>query len=397
MEDHDHKVLGRRLGIYATDPLVGSGLPMWLPAGAAVRAELEQYIREEERRAGYVHVYTPPVGKRELYELSGHLDHFGEDMFPAIEVDGEHLILRPSLCPHHIRVFAQSERTYRDLPLRLAELGAQFRWERSGVVGGLARVRAMTLNDAHVFCTLDQIAGEFAVILQMISSAYDALGIAAHRYRLSLRGEGHKYFDDDDMWEKAESVLRSTLDGARVDYQEVAGEAAFYGPKLDVQVLDHRGREETLSTVQIDFLLPRRFGLSYVAPGGAKEAPVLVHRSIISTMERMVAHLLEVHAGALPVWLSPVQVVVIPVADAWSVAAHDAARGLLSAGVRVEVDDSGETVALRVRRALERKVPYVAVVGEREAAGGAVAVRERGGRNLGVMTVGDVAALTRRR
>lgn len=394
-EARDHKVLGRRLDIYASDDLFGSGLPMWLPAGAAVRAELEKFIREEERRAGYAHVYTPPLAKRELYERSGHLAHFADDMFPPIEVDGEQLMLRPMLCPHHIRVFAHGERSYRDLPVRIAELGAQFRWERSGVVGGLARVRYMTLNDAHVFCAPHQIEEEFLAMLDMIGRAYDALGISAHRYRLSLRGPGEKYFDDDEMWHHAESVLRAALDRAGVPYDTASGEAAFYGPKLDVQVVDRRGHEETLSTVQVDFLLPRRFELAYTGRDGSRHVPVMLHRSIVSTMERMVAHLVETHAGGLPVWLSPVHVVVVPVADRWAAYGHEVGDRLVRAGIRAEVDGRAETVALRVRRAVERRVPYIAVVGSREASSATVAVRARGGEDLGSQSVDDLAALVR--
>lgn len=389
----DHRTLGRQLDIYAADELFGSGLPMWLPAGAAVRTALEGFIREEERRDGYLHVYTPPVGKRELYERSGHLRHFADDMFPPIEVDGEHLMLRPMLCPHHLRVFAHGEHSYRDLPVRIAELGAQFRWERSGVVGGLTRVRAMTLNDAHIFCRLDQVEAEFTAILGLITRAYDALGITAHRYRLSLRGAGDKYSDDDEMWEHAESVLRAALDRSGVRYEAAAGEAAFYGPKLDVQVLDHRGREETLSTVQVDFLLPLRFDVSYIDEHGSRATPVVLHRSIVSTMERMVAHLLEVHGGALPVWLAPVQAVVVPVADMWKDYARDVADRLMQQGSRAEVDARSETVARRVRRAAERKTPYICVVGERESAERSVTIRERGGRDIGSRSLDDFARL----
>ncbi len=389
----DHRTLGRQLDIYAPDELFGSGLPMWLPAGAAVRTALEGFIREAERRDGYLHVYTPPVGKRELYERSGHLRHFADDMFPPIEVDGEHLMLRPMLCPHHLRVFAHGEHSYRDLPVRIAELGAQFRWERSGVVGGLTRVRAMTLNDGHIFCRLDQVEDEFTGILGLIARAYEVLGITAHRYRLSLRGEGAKYSDDDEMWEHAESVLRAALDRAGVQYEAAADEAAFYGPKLDVQVLDHRGREETLSTVQVDFLLPRRFGVSYIDEHGSRATPVLLHRSIVSTMERMVAHLLEVHGGALPVWLAPVQAVIVPVAHRWDDYAREVVARLMQEGGRAEVDTRTETVARRIRRAAERKTPYIGVVGERESAERSVAVRERGGRDIGSRSLDDFARL----
>jgi len=381
-DDHprnDHRRLGRELGYFASDDILGAGLPMWLPAGAAVRGAIERFVVDLERRAGYQHVYTPPLAKRELYERSGHWENFGDDMFPPLDMGNDELVLRPMNCPHHMRVFAVGERSYRDLPVRIAELGAMFRRERSGVLGGLSRVRGMTLNDGHVFCAPEHVADELASTLDLMRRAHDAMGVEVHRYRLSLRGDGGKFADDDGAWRESEALLRAALDAAGIDYEPGAGEAAFYGPKLDVQVLDAAGREETLSTMQVDAILPRRLGLSYVGADGRDHAPIAVHRSLVSTMERMVAHLLERHAGALPVWLAPVQIVVLPVNDD----AHAAAMAVVARGrevdLRIEVDDARRTLSARIRDAARSKVPYVAVVGAREAAAGSVSVRTRDG------------------
>ena len=392
MSQPDHRQLGRALGIFVTDELVGAGLPLWLPGGAAVRAAIERYIVDEERRAGYQHVYTPALAKRALYERSGHWDHFRDDMYPPMRVAGDEVVLRPMNCPHHILVYRSAARTRRELPLRVAELGTMFRFERSGVVGGLARVRQMTLNDGHVFCPADDLGTELAEILGMVSRAYAALGIPAPRYRLSQRGQGGKYVDDPAMWERAEAILRSTLAELSLPFEEAPGEAAFYGPKIDLQVDDPQGREETLSTVQVDFHLPRRFELTYT--DGPREArPVMIHRSIVSTMERMVAHVLEVHDGSLPVWLAPVQAVVLPIVDDARDHSVDVRRALLGAGVRVELDDRDATLAARVRDAQQRKVPYMAVVGRREAEAGAVALRLRDGRQIADVPVPDLVEL----
>ncbi len=314
MEYPDHRRLGRQLGIFASDDRCGSGLPLWLPAGATVRAEIERFVIELERRNGYQHVYTPELAKRELYERSGHWEHFHEDMYPPMQIGAEQVVLRPMNCPHHILVFAAERRSVRDLPLRIAELGTMFRYERSGVVGGLSRVRQMTLNDGHVFCLPVHLEAEIAGIVAMVEEAYRTLDIPAPRYRLSLRDDGPKYVADEELWRRSEAVVRSAFDNLRLAYEEVPGEAAFYGPKIDLQVTDPRGREETLSTVQVDFHLPGRFDLG-AYDGENRVRPVMVHRSIVSTMERMVAHLLEVHDGALPVWLSPCQVRIIPIVD----------------------------------------------------------------------------------
>lgn len=302
---NDHRQLGRELGLFGSDPLIGAGLPYWLPAGAAIRHAIEEFVREVERRAGYQHVYSPVLGKRELYEMSGHWAHYREDMFPPIGAGRDQMVLRPSLCPHHALIYRSRQRSYRELPIRLAELGGQFREEASGALGGLTRVRAMQLNDAHVFCPPADVASEVAAILDMIGHAYDALGIRAYHYRLSLRGDTSKYAGDTEMWDQGEQGLAEVLDQRGLRYESAAGEGAFYGPKIDVQILDPAGRESTLSTVQLDFYQPRQFGLSYVAADQSLQRPVMIHRSIVGSLERLVAHLTEVHAGAFPAWMAP--------------------------------------------------------------------------------------------
>jgi len=377
----DHRRIGRELGIFATDEQCGAGLPLWLPAGAAVRAELERFIVSLERRHGYQHVYTPSLAKRSLYERSGHWQNYHDDMYPPMQVGREEVVLRPMNCPHHILVFASEPRGARDMPVRLAELGTMFRMERSGVVGGLSRVRQMTLNDGHVFCPVDQIGEEIATILGMVGEAYRALAIPPPRYRLSRRGDGPKYVGDHDTWERSEAMLRESLDAHGLPYEEAEGEAAFYGPKIDLQVQDPQGREETLSTIQVDFHLPAQFDLAF-RRGDEIERPVMIHRSIVSTMERMVAHLLEVHNGALPPWLAPTQVVVIPVVDDVRDDARRVQQRLSDREIRVELDDRDATLASRVRDAQQKRVPYVAVIGRREVENGTMSVRLRDGSQL---------------
>ena len=303
---NDHRRLGRELDLFDSDPLIGAGLPYWLPDGATVRHTLEEYIRGLEVEAGYQHVYSPVLGKRELYEISGHWSHYSDDMFPPMDLgNGEQMLLRPSLCPHHAVMFRSRSHSYRELPLRMAEIGGMYRAELSGALGGLTRVRAITLNDAHVFCTLEQVASEARKALDLIGRAYQAMGISAAYYRLSLPGPGGKYIDKPDMWARATEMLREVLEDAGIEYVAAEGEAAFYGPKIDIQIADPAGRESTLSTVQIDFHQPEQFGLEYVGPDGAKHRPVMVHRAIVGSLERVVAHLIEQHGGAFPAWLAP--------------------------------------------------------------------------------------------
>lgn len=392
MDYPDHRRLGRQLGIFASDELCGSGLPLWLPAGSTVRDEIERFIVDLERKHGYQHVHTPMMAKRELFERSGHWDHYHDDMYPPMQIGSEEVVLRPMNCPHHILVFEAERPSVRHLPYRIAELGTMFRNERSGVVGGLSRVRQMTLNDGHVFCLPSQLEGELIAILDMVDEAYRALGIPAPAFRLSRRGAGDKYVDDDQLWDRGEQILRSALTTLDLRFTEVTGEAAFYGPKIDLQVTDPQGREETLSTVQVDFHLPRRFELD-VHDGDQHVRPVMIHRSIVSTMERMVAHLLEVHDGALPVWLAPIQARIIPIVDDVIDQARAIRRRMLDAGLRVDVDDRDATLGARIRDAQHQKVPYVLVIGRRELENGTVAVRLRGGEQLDPMPVESFIAM----
>lgn len=389
---NDHRRLGRELGIFDTDPLVGSGLPLWLPAGAAVRKAVEDYVYELERRHGYQHVNSPVLGKRELYERSGHWAHYAEDMFPPMRVGGEEFVLRPSLCPHHALVYRSRRRSHRDLPLRIAELGGMYRSELSGVLGGLTRVRAIQLNDGHVFCRPEQAADEVSAALGLIETAHARLGIRAAHYRLSLRGEGAKFVDDPEMWERSEAVLRDVLKQRGRDFDEERGEGAFYGPKIDIQIADPAGRESTLSTVQVDYFQPERFELEYA--GGGR--PVMVHRSVVGGLERLVAHLIEVHGGAFPAWLAPVQAVVLPLSQAEVPAAAGVVRECVEAGMRAElVEPSRGTLGARIRA--NRLVPFQLVVGPREAAEGGASVRRRDGSQAGRVPVSDLAALCRPR
>ncbi|MFS4093387.1 threonine--tRNA ligase [Streptomyces sp. AF1A] len=385
----DHRRLGRALDLFDTDPLMGAGLPYWLPDGAVVRHTLEEYIREAERRAGYRHVYSPALGKRELYEISGHWDHYSDDMYPPMRLGEEQVVLRPSLCPHHALIYRSRSHSYRELPLRIAELGTMHRAELSGVLGGLTRVRAIQLNDAHIFCTLDQAVDEARAALELISRAYADLGIEAVRHRLSLPGAGGKYVADPALWRRATALLREVLDASGVEYEEAVGEAAFYGPKIDVQIADPAGRESTLSTVQIDFHQPARFDLHYIGADGARHRPVMVHRSVIGSVERAVAHLVEAHGGAFPPWLAPVQLVVLPVAEEQAGQAAAVVEAALARGLRAELAGPGQgTLGARIRAA--RLVPYQAVIGAREAGAGRAAVRLRDGRRPGELPVPEL-------
>jgi threonyl-tRNA synthetase len=386
---HDHRRLGRELDLFDTDPLMGAGLPYWLPDGAVIRHALEEYVREAERAAGYRHVYSPVLGKRELYEISGHWSHYSDDMFPPMRLGAEEVVLRPSLCPHHALIYRSRSHSYRELPLRMAELGGMYRSEPSGVLGGLTRVRSIQLNDAHIFCTLEQAVEEARSALELIGRAYADLGIRAARHRLSLPGEGGKYVADPGLWRRATALLREVLDGSGIPYDAEEGEAAFYGPKIDVQISDPAGRESTLSTVQIDFHQPERFDLHYIGADGAKHRPVMVHRSVIGSVERAVAHLVEEHGGAFPVWLAPVQLAVLPVSEAQEDQAQELVRQAVARGLRAQQHGPGDgTLSARIRAA--RLVPYQAVIGAREADSGLVAVRLRDGRRPGAVPVAEL-------
>ncbi|MFD6717995.1 threonyl-tRNA synthetase [Micromonospora sp. TSRI0369] len=387
----DHRRLGRDLELFVSDPLAGAGLPIWLPDGAAARHAVEEYVRELERRAGYRHVYSPPLGKRELFELSGHLGYFADDMFPPMRLSADdEFVLRPALCPHHALVFGARGRSYRELPLRVAELGGMYRAERSGVLGGLSRVRAISLNDAHNFCALDQVGDEVREILRLIGEAHAALGVRPAGLRLSLRGPGQRYVGDDASWARAEDLLRAALDGVGV--VEAPGEAAFYGPKIDIQIVDAAGRESTISTVQLDFDKPERFDLSYTDSDGRRKRPVMVHRSLVGSMERLFAYLIEVHQGAFPAWYAPVQVLLLPVDAAQADAATGLARRAEAAGLRAEVQHAG-SLGARIRDAARRRIPYTGVLGPREAADGSVSLRLRGGRVLDPMPAAQALGL----
>ncbi|MCZ8516524.1 threonine--tRNA ligase [Paenibacillus filicis] len=391
----DHRKLGKELKIFTFSSEVGQGLPLWLPHGAKLRRTMERYIVDLEERLGYQHVYTPVLANVELYKTSGHWEHYHEDMFPKMVLDNEELVLRPMNCPHHMMVYKSDMRSYRDLPVRIAELGTMHRYEMSGALTGLHRVRAMTLNDAHIFCRPDQIKEEFARVVNLIRHVYEDFGIKDYRFRLSYRDpkDTEKYFPNDEMWEMSQRMLREVVEELGLPFFEAEGEAAFYGPKLDVQIKTALKKEETLSTAQLDFLLPERFQLEYIGSDGQKHRPVVIHRGIISTMERMTAFLLENFTGALPTWLCPVQAKVLPVSQAFDGYAKEVEEKLLSAGIRIEADLRNEKLGYKIREAQLEKIPFMLVVGENEASSGSVSVRRRGQGDLGAHSVENVVKL----
>ncbi|WP_436864652.1 threonine--tRNA ligase [Staphylococcus saprophyticus] len=381
-KERDHRKIGKELELFSNNPLVGAGLPLWLPNGATIRREIERYIVDKEVSMGYDHVYTPVMANVDLYKTSGHWDHYQEDMFPTMKLDEyEEMVLRPMNCPHHMMIYANKPHSYRELPIRIAELGTMHRYEASGAVSGLQRVRGMTLNDAHIFVRPDQIKEEFKRVVNLIIDVYNDFNFENYSFRLSYRDpeDKEKYFDDDEMWIKAESMLKEAVDELGLDYEEAIGEAAFYGPKLDVQVQTAMGKEETLSTAQLDFLLPQKFELTYIGNDGEQHRPVVIHRGVVSTMERFVAFLTEETKGAFPTWLAPKQVEIIPV----NVDLHyDYARliqdELKSQGVRVEIDDRNEKMGYKIREAQMQKIPYQLVVGDKEVENKEVNVRKYG-------------------
>ncbi|WZE72361.1 threonine--tRNA ligase [Macrococcus sp. CCM 2573] len=380
-KERDHRKIGKELELFTTSQLVGAGLPLWLPNGATIRRELERYIVDKEVALGYDHVYTPIMGSVDLYKTSGHWDHYQEDMFPTMEMENEALVLRPMNCPHHMMVYKNKPHSYRELPIRIAELGMMHRYEASGAVSGLQRVRGMTLNDAHIFVRPDQIKEEFIRVVQLVIDVYKDFKFQDYKFRLSYRDpeDTQKYFQDDEMWERAQLMLKEAVDEMGLDYEEAPGEAAFYGPKLDVQVKTALGKEETLSTVQLDFLLPERFDLEYIGSDGEKHRPVVIHRGVISTMERFVAFLTEEYKGAYPLWLAPNQLEIIPVSNEVH---YDYARKLYdelkSQGVRCHIDDREEKMGYKIREAQMHKVPYQIVVGDKEIENNEVNVRQYG-------------------
>lgn len=384
-KERDHRRIGKDLELFTNNQLVGAGLPLWLPNGATIRREIERYIVDKEVSLGYDHVYTPVIANVDLYKTSGHWDHYQDDMFPAMQLDeDESMVLRPMNCPHHMMVYANRPHSYRELPIRIAELGTMHRYEASGAVSGLQRVRGMTLNDAHIFVRPDQIKEEFKRVVLMILDVYEDFGFKDYKFRLSYRDpeDKEKYYDDDDMWNKAEAMLKEAVDELELDYDEAIGEAAFYGPKLDVQVKTAMGKEETLSTAQLDFLLPKKFELTYIGQDGEQHQPVVIHRGVVSTMERFVAFLTEETKGAFPTWLAPQQVEIIPVnVDLHYDYARQIQDELKSQGVRVNIDDRNEKMGYKIREAQMKKIPYQIVVGDKEVENNEVNVRKYGSKD----------------
>jgi threonyl-tRNA synthetase len=390
----DHRRLGKELELFTVSEEVGAGLPLWLPKGATIRRLLEDYILGLERELGYQHVYTPDLAKVDLYKRSGHWAHYHEDMFPPMDLETEQMVLRPMNCPHHILIYESKLRSYRDLPVRIAELGTMYRYERSGALSGLSRVRCMTLNDAHIFCMPDQINQEFSNVMKLVERAYKDLGITKYSYRLSLRDPANKekYVDNDAMWELGERELREAMDSLGLKYRESKGDAAFYGPKLDIQLADVMGHEETYSTVQLDFHLPNQFELKYTAADGTQPRPVMIHRAIISTMERMISYLIELYAGAFPMWLAPVQAGLVPISERHLEYAKKVQQRLQKAGLRVEVDARNEKMNAKIRDLTMQKIPYVLVMGDKEESSESVSVRTRGKGDQGSMPLEQFVA-----
>lgn len=382
IKERDHRTIGRDLDLFFVDPKVGAGLPYWMPKGATIRRVIERYIIDKELADGYQHVYTPVLMNLDAYKTSGHWAHYREDMFPPMDMgDGEMLELRPMNCPSHIQVYKHHIRSYRELPIRIAELGMMHRYEKSGALSGLQRVREMTLNDGHTFVALEQVQEEFAKILKLIMDVYKDFDITDYYFRLSYRDPKNtdKYFANDEMWERSQKMLKGAMDDLGLDYVEAEGEAAFYGPKLDIQTKTALGNDETMSTIQLDFMLPERFDLSYVGQDGEEHRPVMIHRGIVGTMERFIAYLTEIYKGAFPTWLAPEQVEIIPVnLDAHGEYAKKVRDELLKHGFRAEVDFRNEKMGYKIRESQTQKVPYTLVLGDDEMNSNAVNVRPYG-------------------
>lgn len=381
-KERDHRVIGNQLGLFFVDPKVGAGLPYWMPKGATIRRTIERYIIDKELADGYEHVYTPVLMNLDAYKTSGHWAHYREDMFPPMDMgEGEMLELRPMNCPSHIQIYKHHIRSYRELPIRIAELGMMHRYEKSGALSGLQRVREMTLNDGHTFVALDQVQEEFARTLQIIMDVYHDFDINDYYFRLSYRDPKNtdKYFANDEMWERSQSMLKAAMDDMGLDYVEAEGEAAFYGPKLDIQTKTALGNDETMSTIQLDFMLPERFELSYIGADGEEHRPVMIHRGIVGTMERFIAYLTEIYKGAFPTWLAPVQAEIIPVnLDAHSDYAKKVRDELVAKGFRAEIDFRNEKLGYKIRESQTQKVPYTLVLGNDEMNAGTVNVRPYG-------------------
>lgn len=380
-KERDHRKIGKDLSIFMTSDLVGKGMPLWLPNGAIIRKQLENYIYEKERKMGYLHVYTPCVGTTELYKTSGHWDHYKENMFPMMKVDDEEFVLRPMNCPHHMLIYANDLHSYRDLPIRIGEFATDFRYEASGAVKGLERVRCMCQNDAHLFVTPEQIKEEFKKVVSLILDVYKDFGFKNYSFRLSLRDpeDKEKYFDDDEMWNTAEDKLREVLNEYGCSYKEAIGEAAFYGPKLDVEVKPAVGPEVTLSTCQLDFLLPRRFDLSYIDKDGSKKTPVVIHRAIFGTFDRFTAFLMEETKGAFPLWLCPTEVNIIPVNNDYHLEyAKEVYKDLDDMNIRVNLDDRNEKLSYKMRESQTKKNPITLILGDKEVESSTISYRKFG-------------------
>lgn len=393
-KERDHRKIGKELDLFMTHELVGSGLPMYLPDGATIRRILERYIQDKELELGYKHVYTPSLANVDLYKTSGHWDHYKEDMFPVMKMDNEEMVLRPMNCPHHMLIYKNKLHSYRDLPIRIGELAHDFRYEASGSVCGLERVREMCQNDAHLFVTPEQIQSEISEVVKLILAVYEDFGFENYSFRLSLRDKNdkHKYFDDDEMWESAESQLRDTLKALNLDFYEAEGEAAFYGPKLDVQIKSALGHDVTISTCQLDFLLPERFKLTYIGEDGKEHRPVVIHRAILGSSDRFMAFLIEETKGALPLWLAPTQAKILPISDVQVEYARKIEKEYKKAGIRIEVDDRNEKIGYKIREAQLQKIPYMLVVGDKEIEANAVAVRSRREGDLGAINADEFLA-----
>ena len=388
--ERDHRKIGKEMQLFMTDDLVGRGLPMFLPNGYVVWQELENYIKAKERRLGYQHVLTPCVGTVDLYKTSGHWDHYKDNMFPAMEMEGEAYVLRPMNCPHHMRIFANRPRSYRNLPIRIGEIAHDFRYESSGTLKGIERGRHFCQNDAHLFVTPEQIKDEVASVCSLIFDVYKDFGITDYRCVLSLRdpADKKKYHQDDEMWNTAEAALREVLTEIGIDFTEEIGEAAFYGPKLDVNVKPAVGAEYTLSTCQLDFCLPAKFDLRYIDKDGTEKCPVVIHRAILGSLDRFMAYLIEETKGRFPLWLAPTQVKVLPVSEKTLDYAREVYNTLEDAGLRVVLDESNEKIGYKIRLAQqEDRVPYMLIIGAKEAEAGTISVRTRGGEDLGAMAL----------
>lgn len=391
-KQRDHRLIGKQQELFMNHVLVGAGMPMWLPNGAIIRKQLENYIYEKEQALGYEHVYTPCVGTVDLYKTSGHWDHYKDNMFPMMKVENEEFVLRPMNCPHHMLIYKNKLHSYRDLPVRIGEFATDFRYEASGAVKGLERVRCMCQNDAHLFVTPEQIADEFKNVVTLILDVYKDFGIKNYKFRLSLRDpqDKEKYFDDDQMWNEAEAKLREVLNELNVDYFEAIGEAAFYGPKLDVEVKPAIGPEITLSTCQLDFLLPRRFELNYIDSNGEKQTPVVLHRAIFGTFDRFTAYIIEETKGSYPMWLAPKQVVIIPVhQEKHEEYSYELCNLLKQKGIRVHVDNRNEKLGYRIREAQMNKIPYEIVIGDNELENRTVNIRRYGVEGSEAMNIDD--------